>query len=132
MASIEESIFYKLSNTAAITAIVPATRIYYITLDDSTALPAISYQRTGTTRDHTLNESQSMAEASFQVDAWSRTNSEMVTLATEIRDALDGFRGIVQGVTIERILQVNEFDLPEAEGAIFRRYQSFRVIFQEP
>lgn len=132
MASIEESIYYKLSNTAAITAIVPATRIYYITLDDSTALPAVSYQRTGTSRDYTLNETQSMTEATFQVDAWSRTNSEMVSLATEIRDALDGFRGIVQGVTIERILQVNEFDLPEAEGAIFRRYQSFKVIYQEP
>lgn len=132
MATIEESLFYKLSNTAAITAIAPATRIYYITLDDSTALPAVSYQRTGTSRDYTLNEAQSMTEATFQVDAWSRTNSEMVSLATEIRDALDGFRGIVQGVTIERILQVNEFDLPEAEGAIFRRYQSFRVIYQEP
>ena len=132
MASIEEALFYKLSNTAAITAIVPATKIFYIFLGDSVDLPAISYQRTSTGRDHTLTDAQTMAEATFQIDAWSRTNSEMVQLATEIRNALDGFRGIVDGVTIERILQINEFDLPEAEGAIFRRYQSFRIIYQEP
>lgn len=132
MSSIEEAIYSKLSGTAGITAIVPASRIYYLTLHDNAVLPAISYQRVGTNREYTLNEAMTMADAMIQIDVWSRTDIQMLQLGNLVRSTLDGFRGVVGGVTIERMLQVNEYDLKELDGTVYRRFQNFRVIFQEP
>lgn len=132
MASLEEALYSKLSATAGVTAIVPATRIFHVKLEENSAFPAITFQRISTTRDYVLTDTVQMAEATVQLDCWSASDSEAVALAKAVRAAIDGFRGAVSGVTIERILQLNEYTLNELEGTVYRILQTWRVIYQEP
>lgn len=131
MAGVEEAIYTKLSTDAGILVHVPASRIFYLHLAEGAIFPAISFQRISTSREYTLDDTVSLTEALFQVDVWANSDLEMVTVGRVVRSVLDGFRGIVGTVNIERMLQVNEYDLPQLEGSIYRRYQSFRVLYQE-
>lgn len=126
--SLESEIYARLSGTTAITDIVPAGRIYFGSLADNTPFPAVSYQRVGTLRNHTLAGRVGLSEALYQVDCWSRSDVEMVKLAKQVRLALDGWR---ENGRIEMMRQENELDLLELEGTVYRRMQSYRVMYQE-
>lgn len=127
---LEEAIKTKLSASATITAVV-SSRIYYMNLPDNATFPAVSFQRVGTARDYTMTDTVQMAEATIQVDSWSQNIYQAVTLGDEVRKVLDGFRGTVGDIKFERFVQQNELDLPELEGTLYRRMQTYRVIFQE-
>lgn len=131
MASIEQAIFSKLSSNAPLIAVVPATRIYHVLLADNTIFPAISYQRISTTKGYTLTEVMNLTEANFQIDSWGNTDLEALEVGDLVRTAIDGFRGVVEGVTIERIFQINEYTMPDMDGAVGRRNHTYRVIFQQ-
>lgn len=131
MASIEEALFYKLSNDAPLIAVVPATRIYHVLLADNTIFPAISYQRISTRKQYTYTEVMSLTEADFQIDSWGRTDLEALQVGDLVRESIDGFRGVVEGVTIERIFQINEYTMPDMDGDVGRRNHTYKVIFQQ-
>lgn len=100
-------------------------------LADNTIFPAISYQRISTTKGYTLTEVMNLTEANFQIDSWGNTDLEALEVGDLVRTAIDGFRGVVEGVTIERIFQINEYTMPDMDGAVGRRNHTYRVIFQQ-
>lgn len=127
---LEEAIFQKLSTNLNISNIV-GSKIYHIRLPDNPVFPCISYNRISTTRELTLTDTVSMANALVDVHAWSESDLECRNLSLQIVSALNGFRGAVTSLYIERIIQLNEIDMYEDDTEIFHTVNTFRILYQE-
>ena len=66
-------------------------RIYPQPLPQQATLPAITYLRVSTLREHTLTSPDHLPAVRFQLDCWADTLAETLTLKEEVRVALDGF-----------------------------------------
>jgi hypothetical protein len=127
---IEDALFTKLSGTTAISDIV-GTRIHPVKMPDNPTFPSITYQRISSTREQTMQGRVSYCEAIMQIDIWSQDYDVTRDLASKVFSALEGFRGPISSVDIQAILSQNEIDLFEDDVKVYRRSQTFRVIFIE-
>ena len=130
MSIIEDAIYTKLTGLAAVSAIV-VLRIYPLKMPDNPTFPCVTYQRISSIREQTLSGRVSYCDALYQIDSWSESYDTTASLAAAIFAGLEGFRGIVSTVDIQGILSQNEIDLYEDDVKVFRRSQTFRVIFLE-
>lgn len=130
MAVIEEALVDILEADAAVAAVVD-DRIYPIVLPQGAMLPAIVYQRISGPRAETMQGPSGLAWPRFQFVSVGATFGDAMAVAVAVRQALDGYRGMVGGVTIHGILILNEFQqfnpatAEEAESWLI--YQDFRV-----
>lgn len=69
MATIEESIYSRLSGFAGLTALV-STRIYANQLPQNATLPAVTYSRISALRPSAMGEDTDIVKARFQFDCW--------------------------------------------------------------
>lgn len=110
--SIEEAIYYKLTNDTDVAAIV-STRVYPMKLPPNPTYPAITYQRISTARWHNYAGASGRARPRFQIDCWldgsnrAEAYDDARDLATKVRKCLDGFKGDIDtesdvgGVTLD-------------------------------
>ena len=99
----EERLFTRLTDDPVVSSLV-GSRVTPVLLPDDVTYPAITYSRVSTERITTLSGSTGLARASFQVSAWSPDYLEVLTVASGIRQALDG----IEGTLIEN--QIDLFD----------------------
>lgn len=135
---IESAIYAALLADAGVFALVSANtspisaRVYPLMIPEhvyaeATKLPCIVYTKTGVDRQQTLNGTDSVVRAAFQIDSYARTHSGAISLAAEVRDALLDYAGTVAGVEIKHAALETEFSLIDPEPGLFRVTQSWSI-----
>jgi len=126
---IESAIRYILVNDDTVKAIT--TRCYPVALPQSPQYPLILYTKITGMRDHHLQGPSGHAHPRLQIESWGESYSGAKTLATAIREALDGYSGIVSGVSIGSILIDSERDIYEPELKIYRIVTDYFIWHEE-
>lgn len=126
----EHAIYSKLSTTLAITQLV-GSRIYPNVIPQTSTYPAIRYQRISGPRVHSLTGPSGLASPRFQIDAVAQSYLEAGAVADAVRVALDGFRGVVAGVSVEGVIHLDERDFDFDEGRLQVVSDDYRVWHQE-
>jgi hypothetical protein len=72
-----------------------------------------------------------MTRPRYQVNAWGRSWAEARAVAEQVRLALQRFRGIVSGTTIEEIFYLNSTELPEDEIELRQIAMDFEINHRE-
>ena len=130
MSSLEESIYYKLSNDAPLVAIVPASRICHLKLVDTSALPAITFTRISTQRDYTLTDNINLTTADIQIDIFDKSDTALLILSNHVRRIMESIlQETIQSVRIERALNTQEFYTLDGGGKIFRAIQTYDISY---
>lgn len=108
MTLIDEAVRSILLADTAVYSLV-GTRIYPLELPLRCTLPAISYSKPSNVCKRVTRNPR------FQIDCWDKYGNftEVQNLALAVESALDGYRGIVNGITIEGIYPAGSSDLSD-------------------
>lgn len=93
-------------------------RIHPLELPQGTALPAVTYQRISGPRVRTLSGPGGKARARIQLDGWANTYAEAKALATQLRQALDGYKGLMGTVQVDNVSLDTDWDRNDPEREI--------------
>lgn len=121
---------YVLANAAAVTAQVPAARIFIGNIPTNTALPAIGIMHiSGTERDTVaLSEASRYRMDRVQVTVHAATYGSKVAILELARTALSPKRGTLNGYDVDSILQAGEGpDFDDEAAKVYERSRDFMV-----
>jgi len=129
---IEDDLCTYLKDDVTISSYV-GTRIYPVRMPQNVVYPAITYQIIGSTRFLTLSGPVSLVEGRYQIDIWSNGYGETKNIAKGIRDALQGFKGLMGTTKVQGILQdINsEQDFYEDDTDLNRLTNDFIIYYEE-
>lgn len=124
MVLIDEAVRSILLANSAVNGLV-GTRIYPLVLPLKCTLPAISYSKPSNPLNRVVKSPR------FQIDCWDKlTNFTAVqNLSLAVEAALDGFSGVVSGITIEKIVPLGSNDIPDDNFSHVAC--DFKVIFRK-
>lgn len=106
-------------------------RIYPLTLPSNLdAYPAAVVLRVDAIRSHTKLGPTGLAEARVQCSVWSPRLLDAVAAADAIRAALDGYRGVMGGVTIDNIRSDTEQDFYEQDVGLYQVATDYLVSYR--
>lgn len=126
MASLEESLVAILSGHAGLTALI-SDRISPSPLPEGSTLPAITYQLISRVAQHTQDEEPGLFASRMQVDVWGATALSALETAQQVYDALERYKGTVNGVRIDAMLSDDERALVEPVTQSHRRVIDFMI-----
>ena len=109
--AIEISLVSLLESDGEVSGLVDS-RVYPATITQSASLPAITYQQITGPRDETMSGPSGLVESRWQFNCWARTYGESRFVADAVRRVLDGYRGTVNTIVIQRIQFEDEGDIP--------------------
>lgn len=112
---IEDGIYDKLTNTAAVTALV-STRIFPNAAPASAVLPFVTYQRITTDHIEDLGGGHQLARALIQFSAWATGYRAARAITEAIRVAIQGYAGTNATVVIDGVNIIDDRDLYEPPG----------------
>lgn len=124
---------YVLANAAAVTAQVPAARIFIGNIPTNTALPAIGIAHiSGTERDTvSLAEASRFRRDRVQVTVHAATYGAKVSILDLARTALSPKRGTLNGYDVDSIMQAGEGpDFDDEAARIYERSRDFMVAWR--
>lgn len=113
--------------TALLKGVTP--KVFPIIAPENASAPFLVYQRASTVRPMHLDSVGGLAQATFRVDVYHSSVKAAVTLANQIRVALNGYSDDdIEGCTL-----VQERDLSDISGetALFRVNLEFLVTYSE-
>ena len=128
---IEGAIYYKMANAAAITALVPAARIYHIKQPESVVFPSIVYQKSSSVSDYTLTQTVDLSEITMMIHSYADSDLAAKGVAKAVFNTLNGLREVVDGFNIQRVIRETELDLFEDETSVFHVMQLYRILYLE-
>lgn len=116
MASIERSLEIILESDAVVGLLLtdggspPEFRIFYEFLPDDPAVnfPSVVYERDGTDRDTNTDGPDCLAFARFSFESYGKNIQGAIDLDSAIRNAFDGFQGVIDGINIRLISSDDE------------------------
>jgi hypothetical protein len=76
------------------------TRVYFDTIPQGVVLPAIVIRRNGGERPRTLSGTALFERSTFEITVLAREHSQSYATASAIKNALDGFRGLIGATRI--------------------------------
>jgi len=126
----EEAVRTILTDDANVAAQI-STRMYPARLPQGVTLPAIVYQRVSAMRLNDLSGPSGFARPRVQLDLWASTYSGVKTLARVVRQALDGYSGVVDGFGVADAIIDSELDLYEPGVDDYRVVQDYFVWHDE-
>lgn len=94
----------------------------------------MTYFKVSGARIHSLSGPSGLAHPRFQFDIYSDGADgykKCKDVAKQLRKALDGFRGVVDGINIQSCLLVNEEDPYEEEPELYRVSMDFMIMHIE-
>lgn len=106
-------------------------RTYGFKLPTDAQLPAITFMKVSAPRDQTQEGPSGLVSARIQVSSWGENYTASKVLSKDVRFALDGYKGALNGVRIDGVELLNEMDGNEAEPNIFQTIMDFRVKYAE-
>lgn len=107
--SIETALYGYLSTYAGLTALV-STRIYPLQLPPKPTLPAVTYAKVSGPRIRAMGNTNQGGRPRFQLLCWGETYAGSKAVAAQVQAALEGYSGVMGGVTVRGIDQENEID----------------------
>lgn len=106
-------------------------RIYPLVLPQNLdTYPAAVVIRVDATRSHTKLGPSGLAEARIQCSVWSPRLLDSVSGADAIREALDGYRGEMNGVSIGNIRSDVEQDFYEPDVGLYQVVTDYMVSYE--
>ena len=133
---LEAALYTHLKNNAGVAALV-SDRIFPQLMKEGTTLPAITFQFISGFRQLVLQGKSGYARPRIQVDCWALSEDpaggydKAKAVANAVRLALDGFAGVVSGVSIRSATLLNEQDFDADEGRIRRVSLDFSIHYLE-
>lgn len=106
-------------------------RTFAFKLPTAAKLPSITFFKVSAPRDQTQEGPSGLVSARFQVCSWGTNYTDSKRLSEQVRFALDGYRGELNGCRIDGVELMNEMDGNEAEPNIFQTIMDFRVKYSE-
>lgn len=91
-------------------AIHVGLRVFPLLAPTSSALPFVTYQRTGVSREQTLSGPMGVATVSIQFAAYAETYLQSRRIADAVRAALDSFGGTAFGTIVGQTQLTSESD----------------------
>ncbi len=122
--SIEADIITHMLAVSGIAALV-SDRIQPLRLDQNSALPGITLNRIGTTPQHRQEGKAQEFETRIQFDIWATSYKSAKAVASQVRLALDGFRGTMGSSRVDSVRFLDEIDDFEPENENVRVIQDF-------
>lgn len=123
---IEAEIKSYLQNYEGLKALV-GDRINPDTLPEGTAYPAVTFFLVSADRRHEID----VCHATFQFDCWGKTKASVIAVATQIRHALQRYKGLMGEVPIIQGVFEGEIDLPfEPDTKLFHRAVEIKIIYK--
>jgi hypothetical protein len=128
MITIEEGIYYRLTNFAGLTALI-STRVYPFRLPVDVTLPAVTYQRISTPRENTHDQENNgsdgcdLAMPRFQFTVWDDGFSGAKAVVKQLRKCLHGYTGTfgtgANTVSVYGVLSDNEVDNYDPDSNLY-------------
>lgn len=118
---IEESFYTYLAANAGVSV--------YPGVLPQNAAPAVTYAKSGGTRDQTFNGVSSLQMADFDVNCWATTALSARTTANTIITALVAYRGAMGADHCDNVLMTRDFDVFEPETELHRVTLVFRIFY---
>ena len=126
--SLEAALFDYLSNRLSV-----GQSIYPFGLRPQEGpLPALTYTLVAGPTSHYSHGGASDHEVSYQFDCWAGDADEAMDLDTELREALDGFRGFWGAYRIGSVFLSLVLDDYEPKSGTFRRLRQADIHYGEP
>lgn len=127
---IEQGIVALLSANAGLTALVGAG-IYPVEVPEAAAMPCLSYQGVSASANYTLRAAEYNRKR-IQFDAWGSSYADTRNVLQGLRDALDGYSGILtDGTRVLACLRGIGIDDFESDSRLFRAMQEYIFTFVE-
>lgn len=130
MAELEAAIKSRLGAYGGLTALV-ASRVYPLQLPQRPTLPAVTYRRIDGPREHAMGADPGLAHPRIQVDSWGASYADTKAVATQVRGALQRWRGIAAGVEVLAVYLQGDEDGYEPETKQWRVRQDWIVWHRE-
>ena len=130
MAEVEAAIKSRLGGYGGLSALV-ASRVYPLHLPQRPTLPAVTYQRIDGPREHAMGADPGLAHPRIQVDSWAASYASAKAVATQVRGALQRWRGTAAGVEVLAIYLESDQDDYEPETKQWRVRQDWTVWHRE-
>jgi len=132
---IEKALFTHITTDSTITALM-GTRLFPNKIPQGQPLPAAEYKQEAGKREHMMSGPAGMVDSQYTITCYGSTYAAAKELAEAVRKRLDGFRGVVEGITIDVMMLIDELDKPEFKPGtdILNRYGkelTFVVWFKE-
>ena len=133
--TLEEGLFAYLTAVPGIAA-QAGTRVYPAPAPEDPTYPLIVYQRISTVRVRSMTGPSQLAQARMQINAHAATYATAKTLADELRNALDGYQGVMGTVPVSGSFLEDDADAPdvspEVEGnRVYSVHMDFMIAYQE-
>lgn len=104
-----------------------AERIYPLRLPKNYTVPAIVFQRVGTSRTVCYDGPSQIANARFQFDIWARTYAEVKEIVAQLVTALLGFVGTMGETRVWVTDEPMELDGYEPDTKLYRGTVDFGI-----
>jgi hypothetical protein len=130
MTVIEEALAAKVTGTTAISALI-GSRYYPIRLPERVTYPAVQYQRISGPRVRSHTGPSSLAHPRFQLTVWATSYASAKAVATQLRIALDGFKGTLSGIRVDEIRLESDRDDYDEGTNLYRIDLDFIIWHQE-
>lgn len=122
---LEEALYSYLSGHAGLTALV-AARIYPVALPQSTTLPAVTFLRVDAPTLQTFCGT-AKTRARVQVSAWGTTHIQALTVAEQVRAALDNYAGLMGGGVYCDVTLLSDHSFNDSEPGWYQLVSDFEV-----
>ncbi|MBE3101476.1 MAG: DUF3168 domain-containing protein [Firmicutes bacterium] len=133
MDAIGQILFSVLSNTSSVIAYV-GNRIYPGYIPQGTNLPAVTYNQIAGIRSYTHSGPAGLVDGHWQITVWAESYAVMDALTGHIRDAFNGYFGVVNDRHISIIFIENETDVSAIEAEEIAKYGKaidIQILYQE-
>lgn len=128
--AIAEAIYARLDGAAGLTALV-SHRIYPVQAPQAATLPYVIYREVSAERISAMGADTGMVRPRYQVSVFASSWSSAHAVATQVRLALQRFRGTSAGVTIEEIFMQNSLELTDDEIEVKHIAMDFEINHRE-
>jgi hypothetical protein len=128
MASIEAAVRYLLQNDPAVGATV-GSRIYPEIFPQDGTPPLIVYVLVSDRPQLAHDGNVGLTIANYQYDLWAADHDTALLLGQQFTAALNGYRGTVEGVKIDKIAIENIRGEPDRDLRLSRRIAELSVIY---
>ena len=119
---IEQGLMTYLLAQTGITSYV-GEQIYYVKADQDATAPYIVVTKVSGVREHSHDGGSHLAHPRFQISVFALKYGTAKTIATAIQTALQGYTGLmggVSGVTVQAVFYENETDTYEPDTSLFQ------------
>lgn len=132
---IEKALFACITTDSTISALM-GLRLFPNKIPQGQPMPTAEYKQEAGKREQMMSGPAGMVNSQYTVICYGESYSAAKGLAEAVRKRLDGFRGVVEGVTIDVMMLIDEVDKPEFKPGtdILNRYGkelTFVVWFKE-